>query len=551
MSRHYIKSNSILVAVDSYDSGNGDQRGLSFLGLQDSFGFSVEIPKVSAGQVGSQKLAYEEPSFAPEISFDLSFIPTRTFANENVLGLNFGYNNEFLSVLNGRSESSFNVYLFTSEKQSYDFINQIRNAESLNGVECLALGNCFITQYGFSMRVSDLARATASFVSSNIEASIVSGDRVKMPNVDLNSGDSPLHYLSLDWPQIRVALDELTKEAQPILPTTEVKFYMGAENLETPSAIISPLKDAKIQSLDFGLSIPRETSYRFGSNFPCGRKIKYPVQGQLNVSSIVSQYSTGSFSGIMGGMQKQNVVLNFLDPQEVYLSGKSFAELSGFLTTGTLGPTGFFTESRSLKLEAAKLNSYSQSFPINELVTSEFSFSFQCSESGGLMQKFGVLSDGAQPPHLYSSDSRKIYDPSGNLLTIDPFLYIYDENCEKNYLLDGENNLILADNWTEEDMNACLYVSPPSPAPDILSAAYQGVNESVIVEWQLSDVFDYHALERSTDGTNYQELQRIYTSDTQYFDENLPAFGITLWYRVKAHYFGNVTIGAPLSVYIP
>jgi hypothetical protein len=584
VSRHYIKSNSVLVAVDLPGHQASDRRGLAFIGLQDSFGFSVDVPRNSSAQIGSQKEAFNAPALSPDVSFDLSFIPTRKFANENILGLNFGFNNEFVSVFNERSETSFNVYLFTSEKQSYDFIQQIKSQQSLNGVECLAIGNCFITNYGFSMSAGDLARASASFVGSNIEASVVSSNRVKVPAIDLESGEQNNYFLSLDWAQISLALDEITKESQPILPTTEVRFSAVTENLEIPSAIFSPLKDAKIQSLDLSLSIPRETVYKFGSNFPCGRKIIYPAQGQLSLSSVVGRYSTGNFTGLMGGEEKYDVRLDFLDPQDLFLSGKTSGQLSGFLNTGISGATGFFTESRSLKIENARLNSYSQSFPINDLVTANASLSFQCHESGGLSQKFGVLTDGAQPYYLYSPQSRKLFDSNGNLLTLDPFLYMYDQNCNPCFLLDINGNLLLADNWAEQN-NACPYTpttttSPPvtttttpvptttlpptttltpttttvppqypAPPPNIYEFRYPE-GGFAYMEWTESSPLTQYIVQRSEDGVNFMDVATDVTSNNYY--DGITLEGNYWWYRIIANY-NNLyyTTGDSYMVYYP
>lgn len=538
--KHWIKSNSVLVAVDLPDYQEDNRRGLTFIGLNDSFGFSIEVARNSVGQIGSQKLAVDDPSLAPDVSFDLSFLPTRKFDNENALGLNFGFNNQYSSVFQGKSETSFNVYLFISDKQSYDFIKQLQDQQSLNGIECLAIGNCFINQYGFSIKVGDLARSSASFVGSNIEASVISFDKVKVPAVNLQSGEQNTYYLSLDWPQVSAALEEITIGQMPILPTAEVKFATILNNLEVPSAVLSPLSDAKIQSLDLGITIQRETSYGFGSNFPRGRKIKYPVQGQLNVSTIVSNFSSGSFSGIMGGEQKYSAQLNFLDPQDLFLSGKSFAELSGFLSTGVSGSTGFFTESRSLKIENAKLNSYSQSAAVNDLVSANMSFGFQCHESGGLMQKFGVLSDGAQPYYLYSSDARKLIDSSGNVLTVDPYLYISGDGNSFNYLVDGNGCLMLADNWC----------NPPSPAPNMISASDNGF--SVNLAWSTSNFTDYYQVQISEDGGfSYNDIVGATTNSTSYSDFSVPRGNeSTYFYRVVAKSNVNSTSGNGISIYI-
>jgi hypothetical protein len=556
MAKHWIKSNSVLIAVDFPSESETDSRGLAFIGLNDSFGFSVDVARNSAGQIGSQKLAVDDPSLAPDVSFDLSFVPTRKFDNENVLGLNFGFNQEFTSVLQGKSEVSFNVYLFISDKQSYDFIKQVRDQQSLNGVECLAVGNCYLTQYGFSIKVADLPRVSASFVGSNIEASVVSSDKVKVPKINLETGEQNSYYLSLDWLQVEKALDEIEIAEMPILPTTEVKFSAALNNLEIPSAIISPLSDAKIQSLDFGLSIPRETSYSFGSNFPRGRKIKYPVQGSLNISTIVSNFSSGSFTGIMNGEQKYNAQLNFLDPQDLFLSGKSFETLSGYLASGVSGATGFFTESRSLKIENAKLSSYSQSSAINDLVTANMSFNFQCYESGGLMQKYGVLSNGAEPYYLYTPESRKIFDSAGDLLSTDPYLYIYDENCEKAYVLDSNGHLILAENWTDEE-NSCPYGGPPPPPPDPAPTPAPSItslvdnNPYVDLGWSASTYATGYAVEISEDGGS--SYSNIASTVSLTYSDSSPSRGNEsyYYYRIIASNAAGSVTGTGSFIYIP
>lgn len=558
--KHWLKSNSILVAVDFPSQEAEDRRGLAFIGLQDNFGFSVEIPRNAEKQIGSQVFAVNSITYAPDISFDLSFLPTRKFDTENILGLNFGFNPTFESVFLGKSDVSFNVYLFISSEQSYDFIKQLRDNQSLNGVECIALGNCYLTRYGFSMAATDLARASASLVASNMEASVVSNDKVRVPWINFQTGEKLGDYsLILDWPQLKAALDEIEIGNQPILPTTEVKFGVLNSNLNAPSAILSPLKDAKIQSLDFGVTIPRETSYGFASNFPYSRKIKYPVEGQLNLSTVFSSFNSGSFTGMMETESKYNFQLDFLDPQEVFLSGKSFAELSGFLATGVSGATGFFTESRSLFISGANISNWRQDFPINNLSSFEVGLSFQCSENGGLYSRYGI-SNSAQPYWIYSPEARKIYDSNGNLITHDNFLYVYGPDCQKNYVLDGDGHLILADNWVEQD-NICPYlptttpapVPPPSPAPDIISITDN--NPNLAINWVQSNYTTGFVVQVSEDGAIYEdsvvgvlEEPPVNLSSTDDYVRGNESY---YFFRVVAYGSGGMTTGSSQSIYIP
>jgi hypothetical protein len=243
----------------------------------------------------------------------------------------------------------------------------------------------------------------------------------------------------------------------------------------------------------------------------------------------------------MGGEQKYSAQLNFLDPQDLFLSGKSFAELSGFLLTGVSGSTGFFTESRSIKIENAKLNSYSQTSAINDLVSADISFGFQCHEGGGLMQKFGVLSDGAEPYYLYSSDSSKLIDSSGDVLTIDPYLYISGDGNSFNYLVDENGCLMLSDNWCNE----------PSPSPHMITAVDNG--SSVNLTWNASNFTDYYQVQISEDGGfTYSDIIGATTTSTNYSD-NSPSRGNESYYSYRVTAWSNVNFiaGNGISVYIP
>ena len=175
------------------------------------------------------------------------------------------------------------------------------------------------------------------------------------------------------------------------------------------------------------------------------------------------------------------------------------------------------------------------------------------------MQKFGVLSDGAQPYYLYSSDSRKLFVPNGDLLTVDPYLYIYDENCEKCYLLDGDNNLMLADNWGTQN-NACPYGTtpppdplPPDPAPTPAPVITSLVDNNPLVDitWSASTYADNYLVEISEDG-GFSYYDIAYTSDLTYSDSSVSRGNESYYfYRITAINDAGSTVGTGVSIYIP
>lgn len=173
---------------------------------------------------------------------------------------------------------------------------------------------------------------------------------------------------------------------------------------------------------------------------------------------------------------------------------------------------------------------------------------FQCTESGGLLSKYGT-NGGSQPYWMYSSDARKLYDGSGDLMVHDNYLYIYGPDCSINYLLDGDGNLMLADNWAETT-NACPYtpVSPaPTPAPSITSLIDDTVN--VNATWNASTYATGYGVEISEDNSIFNEVGS--TASLAYSDSSFSRGNESFYfYRVIAYGEGGITTGSSQSIYI-
>ena len=161
------------------------------------------------------------------------------------------------------------------------------------------------------------------------------------------------------------------------------------------------------------------------------------------------------------------------------------------------------------------------------------------------MSRFGT-NNGSQPYYFYTEDARKIYDSSGNLLSCDEFLYLYGDDCSRNYLMDGNGDLLLAENWSQQD-NVCIYPLP-SPAPAISSIVDSG---NLIVSFSSSNHTNGYICQMSEDLISYSNVATGSSSPISVADGTFSRGNESFYYfRIVASGNGGFTTGDSQSIYI-
>ena len=454
---NYIKSNSCLLAFDNSPAfATGERLGLFFAQLLQDVEFSITPARTQTKQIGSQEFAVDSVNFSPDVITNLSYVSRQDFETDRMMGMLFRPNGEYLPVFSGARDFSFNTYLFFSEQQSSDLLHQIINENSFSGVQVIGMGNCYLNNASLSFRANQLPKTSCSFIASSISSEILSGNYMTVPAINLESGNNnDAAEIFLDPAQVsRIQ----TGDISGILRTWEATFQPSFENLQVPS---QNLANAVINGMEISLSIDRENSYGFGSDYVYGRDIKYPIQGGISINGIVNQYNSGSFDALMRDEQKYAIEIFNRDPQDVYLSGLSDSQITGVTDVNHL------TKNRWLKFDNCSLREKNDAITINGLVEFSNQFDVSITENRGMSFKQGEKTS-LDDVFLHSSDWHKVVSRDGYSPKHSPFLQFYGDDCSILNLLSSDRLILMTrDNFVEAGTNPSCSLWTPADIADL------------------------------------------------------------------------------------
>jgi hypothetical protein len=383
--RTIIKSNSaFLIVGDSPSWKTGEESGRIFPLVQNTQ-FSIEPERQASAQVGSQNYAINDLFRSPNVKFNADYYASPFWVNEYLIGMDAGFGS-YAPVFSGISAKNQNFYLIINENNGIDAFHEFRKETSRNltGVFAASVGNCFLNQYSLSVSVGSVPTASVAFTASNIQFENLTGESIKIPSINLASGNSiGAGNLNLNSLQVFVTgmpdIGEYLPEYDlPVASPQETQVYL--KNLQVGGPSLAA-KDALVQSFNLDLTINRQDMYGLGSNHVYGRKVLFPVVGSVDISVLVSDLQDGDPSGMLISESGYDLELELRDPR--------------------------YSASTSIFIENAKLESYSLDLSINERITFNAKYSFEATETGGLFAKamspipsrgysFVYLSDGSQ-----------------------------------------------------------------------------------------------------------------------------------------------------------
>lgn len=525
------------MAVDSSPAfATGERLGLYFVDLLQDFEFSVSPPRTQSKQIGSQNFGADSINFSPDVLANISYLSKREFGTDSMFGALFRPSGIDFPVFSGARAFSSNVYLFTSDLQSYDLIKQIQDTRSFSGVTAIALGNCYLNELNLSFSAGDLAKNSCSIIASNIVSEVLSGNYMQIPAVNLESGTTGgagtifLNPLQVD----RLPTGNLTGE---LINTWSARFQPSFENLQLPHNQLSNFTEAKISSLDVSLSIDRENSYGFGSDHVYGRDIKYPIQGSISIAGLVSDYRTGGFAEMMQNERKYDIQIYDRDYQDEYLSGLSLAEFTG------INESGHIVNNHWLKFNDCVLREKRDSLSVNGLYGFSTQFDFAANEFGGMTFKHGEEYSLDQFSSV-TSDWHELVSSDGQNIFGDYFLRYYEADCSVATLLSSDKLILLtADNFCyDSEIQNC--VIPPSYYWRSIGAFYSGTNGSNSISGGFSSTsssafVSYPIVVKETGLQNGNSLEygAFATGFFTYSGVSLPTATGSSWYRIDRNIF--------------
>jgi len=346
----------------AFEATQNTGQKISRLDFIQSYDFSFDVDRQALKQIGSNAFASRQTQLAPDVSLNLSYLLNDGW-NEKHLGLDFVsgvYSNPMTSVFANTGDKNF--YVLISQDQ-YQDANADTSAQDYN---VLGIGNAFITNYEISLSVGGLASATCSFVGANASITNYSNDRY-VPAVNVgNTGETA------EMDDVRYGIDFLdnSRSSRYITGFKDVFdsgcSYDGCTISATPT-LVSGMRLGfdfdNFQSVSVSIPLERKALYGFGSNYPTTRKIQIPVVAALSIDSLVDSF------------QAENLA-NTFKSEDVAISGYDF----DVLFKNSRGVEKF-----GLKVQNARLDSYSLGAQIGDRTSVQTSWSFEITPTTGIL----------------------------------------------------------------------------------------------------------------------------------------------------------------------
>jgi hypothetical protein len=370
MNNQILKSNSVFVVFGESPAWKTTQEEIGRLfPLVQGSNFNVALDRQKFKEIGSQEYIVDHIFSAPEINLSLDYYLSPFLINESLIGLNC----ESISdkpAFNYISNNTNNIYVFTENDDSRDGFNEIRRPDPLNinfsGFNALCFGNCYLTSYSLEFNINQIPKVSISMSSSNMKFESITGSGIKIPAINSENGTQNNAanfnlkelYKTITGGRLGDVFDR-NEYSLPVVKPYTAKF--GLQNLQIGGIALTGQSKPILQSFNLNIDIPRVNLYGLGSNYPYNRKIQYPINGQIEISAIVSGFNSGVLSGLLNNETGYNFDISVSD----------FAQLNNV--------TGFY------KFRNAKLNNFNYSMEINNSMKFNAQFSLNITEKNGFL----------------------------------------------------------------------------------------------------------------------------------------------------------------------
>jgi len=328
-------------------SGNGkliDSDDIEEINRVQDMSYNLEVTRTDVNAFGQLAALSREVTEPPTVSLDFSYYLTDG-TQEGQLGFNRNEAGQFTlsnatpmtkDLLTGDDNKDELNYYIVTVPEGEDVHGQKSAlpgggetvAKSTNGV--IAVGNGFMTSYGISAAVGELATASVSVEASNIVFKNDLSGKFTNPSIDVESAtggrlDNQVDFASVGSSDGDIKVDG--NEVFAIRPGDisidfDAKGYLDsteAGKLQTGGAILPGVNDTSlktsihVQNISLDIPVSRSPLNRLGSLYPFSRKVDFPLNMTLSVSALMTEFSDGSLDELLCGEEKGRdiaIVLN-------------------------------------------------------------------------------------------------------------------------------------------------------------------------------------------------------------------------------------------------
>lgn len=359
MAKQVIKSNAIVAFVGSTETGwtTGEEVG-QWLGLVQNSDITINTNRVKEEGIGLQRYAANTVVSSPDITMNMEYLFSPTFHNEKKLGLHLSAGESITTNLRNKNT---NFYFLIENDDLLDGLDEVENPiPNFSGFSLIGLGNTYLNSYQVNWALGQLPKVSTSFSASNVVFKNLTSNITQIPSInpvsgnDLNAGNLNLTNANTDF-----VSDVVFSDFYPHIGLPQ-NYLFELSNLQIGGVKLDSTHNPILQSFDLSINFNRETLYKLGSNFPCNRKIKYPVNADISLSCLVSGESL--IDGVTSGILNSEIDYDF---------DISILDIAGLSTS-------------YIYMRNAKLESVNYTTPINDLMVFSANFSIEVSDDNGL-----------------------------------------------------------------------------------------------------------------------------------------------------------------------
>lgn len=381
MNKQILKSDSSFMIIGKSPAWNptNNESGRIF-SLTQTVNFDFSSTRQGNKQLGYQNYSTDQEHLTPEVNLGIDYYFSPYLNNEILMGFNPSGLQNKTAILDIKNKNH-NFYFLSNEKDSSEGFTEVGKASGIQnwtGAEAISFGNCYLSNYNLSAGLGQVTRVSTKFKASNITAeSLKTGvgstrQFIKSPALDPYSGQLSTgpnyYYLGLIVTGGNVTGDiEGRNDLNPPV-ALPYKSLVSINSADIANSGISPLRNFNnliLQSCNIDLNFDRVDLYKFGNNSVCDRKLQFPINGSIQIESLVSGFNTNVPNDLL---KKGSPILN--DVENTYDIDLSFSNLASSVT-------GFYN------FKGAQLNSLSYQSQVNEIYKMSASFSVEITEQKG------------------------------------------------------------------------------------------------------------------------------------------------------------------------
>lgn len=300
--------------------------------------YNLEVARTDINEFGQLAALSREVTEPPTVSLDFSYFLTNT-TQEGRLGFTVNTGDTFpvdsadpmtkdiLAATDNKDE--LNYYIVTVP-EGEDVHGQTVNAAD-HGV--IGIGNGFISSYGVTAAVGELATATVSVEASNILFKNDIASTFDNPAIDIDSTTGTKMTNKVDFTSVtssdgnhQVGSNEIFAirpgditidfDANGYFASTASQGNLNVGGALLPGAGKAAPSDTAVhvQSVSLDIPLSRTALTRLGNHFPFARKTDFPVNMTLSATALMTDFTDGSLDELIcNAEQKRDIALVMKD----------------------------------------------------------------------------------------------------------------------------------------------------------------------------------------------------------------------------------------------